>query len=268
MTDISVRFKFYLAPNFPTGRGRGDGAKMNIRSRPIFIFFLLMGIFSFNYISSAWSAVIVFDSVTTPQTPVYLKVKTKQHIFSRGGQRVSVKVGDTSLGTLLTGGDGFGYLKYTPGSAGLQTIRCTSGNNTGEGSILVLEKWEKVVVIEIDSVLLENLLSTRSGKGGNTALKTLSKEFKLIYFSKLSGMFNIKKWMESREFPVSVILHQQGAKTLKRLNGKGINLYAVIGSSAFMVEAKEYCENRLTFEKTKYGTTVKSWDDILQHLIK
>jgi hypothetical protein len=31
-------------------------------------------------------------------------------------------------------------------------------------------------------------------------------------------------------------------------------------------EAVEEIENRFTFEKTKDGTTVKDWDEILEHL--
>ncbi|MBW2584809.1 MAG: hypothetical protein JRE36_14800, partial [Deltaproteobacteria bacterium] len=53
---------------------------------------------------------------------------------------------------------------------------------------------------------------------------------------------------------------------LTALKKKGIQLHAIIGSAAVISAAAKDIENRFAFEKTKDGTTVKDWGEILEHL--
>jgi len=220
--------------------------------------------FFFLWTPASWGSVIVFDTVTTAGNTVYLKVYTKKGFISQGGRRVSVHTDKTFLGTILTGGDGYGYLKYTPQGVGLKKIECKSGNYTGEGLLLVLEKTEKIILIEIEGTLIDSFLYYQIKKDASVAVNTLSKEFIIIYLSRLSRIFNIKEWLQTHEFPVSVILPQKGLNTLKYLHDKEVNIYAVIGSPALIKAAKDFSDHRLTFEKTKNGSFMKNWNDVLK----
>ena len=82
-----------------------------MRMRTLGYILLLFLIFSMLPLSRSLSlgAVIVYDDVTTVGTSIQLKVLTKGMIFREGGRRVNVYVGAKQVGTLLTGGDGFGY---------------------------------------------------------------------------------------------------------------------------------------------------------------
>ena len=71
-------------------------------------------------------AVIVYDQITAPNTPVFLKVQTRGRFFAEGGRRVTLSVNKDRTFKLLTGGDGFGYVKYTPAEPGRFTISAAS----------------------------------------------------------------------------------------------------------------------------------------------
>ncbi len=98
------------------------------------------------------------------------------------------------------------------------------------------------------------------------AVKTLSKNYKIIYLSRYAGKSVTGTWLEKQSFPESVILSWRGPETLTALKKKGIQLHAIIGSAAVISAAAKDIENRFAFEKTKDGTTVKDWDEILKHL--
>ena len=73
--------------------------------------------------TQSWGAIIVYDRVTTVSTPVYLKVLTKGRFFAEGGRLVEFFLDENSLGKNLTGGDGYGYRKYTPKHPGIIMVQ-------------------------------------------------------------------------------------------------------------------------------------------------
>jgi len=110
-------------------------------------------------------------------------------------------------------------------------------------------------------VFSENIL-----KNSREAVNALSEEFKIIYISGFFGSGISRSWLAKEDFPKSVILDWQGGNTLKLLKKRGIRLDAVIGSAAVMAAAKKHIEHRYTFEESKDGQMVKSWDEILDLL--
>ena len=78
---------------------------------------LLPSLFILIIVSVSHSKVVVFDQVTTVQTPIKIRVLTREGFFSAGGRMVDIYLDNNLLKKILTGGDGYGYLKYTPAQA-------------------------------------------------------------------------------------------------------------------------------------------------------
>jgi hypothetical protein len=210
--------------------------------------------------------VVVIDRVTTVETPIRITVLTKGRFFSAGGRLVDVYIDDKHLKRILTGGDGYGYLKYTPQNPGYKTIKARSNSDSAEGLLLVMTKNEGAIVIEIEEGFKDAVMSSEVKQSSLKAVKTLSQKYKIIYLSRYAGKGIAGTWLENQNFPKSVIIKWRGSRTLAALNKKGVQLHAIIGSKAVISEAVKHVEKRFAFEKTKDGTTVTGWDDLLEKL--
>ena len=210
--------------------------------------------------------VVVLDRVTTVKTPIRITVLTKSRFFSVGGRLVDIYLNDDHLKRILTGGDGYGYLKYTPPAPGYITIKARSGSDSATGLLLVMTKNDRAIIIEVEEGFKGAVFSEEVKQSSLKAVKTLSKNYKIIYLSRFAGKTITATWLEKQNFPKSVILSWRGPETLTALKKKGIQLDAIIGSAAVISAAARDIANRFAFEKTKDGTTVKDWDEILEHL--
>ncbi len=217
-------------------------------------------------VSASSGNVVVFDGVTTVQTPIRIKVLTKGRIFAEGGQLVDIYLDDKHLKRILTGGDGYGFLKYTPLEPGFKSISARSKLASSSGLLLVMRPSEKAIIIEVEGAFKDAIFSQELRKNSQIAVKALSKDYKLIYLSRMVGKGISRSWLEEEDFPKSAILRWQGATTFKSLIKRGVKLYAVIGSAAVMSAAKKHIEHRLTFDKSKHAKLVESWDEILEVL--
>jgi hypothetical protein len=235
---------------------------LNILKWPLRIIILLGYIF----VPICHGGVIVFDRVTSLKTPVYLKVLTKGRFFSQGGKLVEIYVNDKKLKRILTGGDGYGYLKYTPQHLGMIRIEAMSNGDREIGILLVVDKNDKVILIEVESGFKESLFSDTVKADSRKAVETLSKTYKIIYLNRYFGTGVSKKWLENEKFPESATLKWQGSQMLKALKNKDIQLHAIIGSADLISAATKYIENRYSFEDTKNGQKVKDWQEVLKLL--
>ena len=208
--------------------------------------------------------VVVLDRVTTVKTPVRLTVLTRDRFFAAGGRRVDVSIDDKHLKRILTGGDGYGYLKYTPRSMGYQTIKARSNADSAEGLLLVVTKKDRALVIEVEEGFKTAIFSNEIKQSSLKVVKTLSKTYKIIYLSRFAGKSLTGAWLEKQGFPRSVILGWRGANTLTELKKKGVQLHAIIGSPPVVRAVADEIEKRFTFGETKGGTTVKDWDEIAE----
>jgi len=222
--------------------------------------------FSLNTVSISRGEVVVFDDVTTVQAPIRIKVLTKGRIFSEGGRRVDIYLEGNHLKKILTGADGYGYLKYIPQSPGFKEIDARSDANSSSGLILVMGKSEKAIVIDVEGAFKDALFSEKLRAASRKVLKALGKDYKVIYLSRFVGKGVSRSWLEKNDFPESVVLSWQGSDTFKSLDKNGVNLDAVIGSDSVISAAKNYIEHRYSFEKSKDGKIVKDWDEILKLL--
>ena len=211
--------------------------------------------------------VIVFDRVTTVATPIHITVlTTKGYWFVRGGQLVDIYLDENLLKRILTGADGYGYLKYTPPSPGLSRIRARSDADSATGLLLVMDRSEKAVIIELEGAFRDAVFSEKIRESGRRAVKTLSREYKIIYLSRYVGQSVGRSWLQKENFPESAILRGSVPDLLAALKDRGVQLHAVIGSAAAISEAAKHIKNRYTFEESGDGKTVKDWDEIVELL--
>jgi hypothetical protein len=210
--------------------------------------------------------VVVIDRVTTVQTPVRITVLTKGRFFSAGGRLVDVSLDGKHLKRILTGGDGYGYLKYTPRRTGYREIKARSNADSAEGLLLVMSKKDRALVIEVEEGFKTAIFSDEIKQSSLKVVKTLSKNYKIIYLSRFAGKSITGTWLEKQGFPRSVILGWRGANSLTELKKRGVQLHAIIGSATVVNAAVDEIEKRFTFDKSKDGTTVKDWDEIAELL--
>ena len=229
--------------------------------------FLIFGFFILPT-AQGLSAVIVYDNVTTAGTPVFLKVLTKGIIFADGGRLVEFFLADNSLGKNLTGGDGYGYRKYTPKRPGLIKLRARSKGESGSGLLLVVKKSEKVIFIEIESGFKDAFISEIAAGASRRAIERMMKKYRIVYLSRYTGLRAARELLDEGEFPEAPVLRWKGSKMLSASKEKGIQLHAIIGSAGLIAESAEHIERRYTFEKTQNGQTVKDWEEIIELLKK
>ncbi len=233
-----------------------------IRSAIFIISFLV------TFESIGHSGVVIFDQVTTLKTAIYLKVLTKGRIFSTGGKLVDIYADDQKLKRILTGGDGYGYLKYTPLRPGLVRLEARSDADRDTGVLLVCNASDKVILIDVESGFKESVLSGQVRADSRKAVEELSKSYKLIYLNTMLGSGLSKSLLQKEGFPEAAALKWQGAATLKTLKKRGVNLYAIIGSAEVIAVAAKYIEHRYTFEETKEGQTAEDWEEIVEFIQK
>ena len=249
----------------------GKSEIMGYEMIPAFNKLILSIVFSSAFILSTAavcrSQVVVFDRVTTVQTPIRIKVLTKGRFFSQGGRLVDIYLDDNLLKKILTGGDGYGYLKYIPQSPGIKKIRARSDANSSSGLLLVMRESDKAIIIEVEGAFKDTIFSEGIRDNSRKAVDSLSKAYTIIYLSKYVGKGISRGWLDKEDFPESAILRWQGTGTFKALEDKRVSMHAVIGSAAVISAAEKYIENRYTFEKSKDGKMVKDWDEILKLLL-
>lgn len=242
--------------------------KMKVSIKIKYLPFLLLCGWLVLPVTRSLGAVIVYDRVTTVNTPVFLKVLTKGRIFADGGRLVEFFLDDKSLGKNLTGGDGYGYRKYVPQRAGIIKVRATSDGESGNGIMLVMKKSEKAILIEIEGGFKDAVVSEIAAGAGRQAVEEIQKKYRVIYLSRGTGVRMARTWLDEIEMPDAPLLRWKGAQTLSALKEKGIQLYAIIGAAGVIEAAADHVDKRYTFDKTQKGQTVRDWHDLMTKLSK
>jgi hypothetical protein len=230
--------------------------------------YLLPILFILFFVPASHCKVVVFDHVTTIQKPTIIKVLTKAGFFAAGGLMVDIYLDNEPLKKILTGGDGYGYLNYTPQEAGLKKITAHSVKGSASGLILVMAENEKAILIEIEGAFKDSVFSDAIRERSQKAVNALSENYRIIYLSRVLGKGISGSWLKKQNFPKSVIIRWRGLTSLKSLKKNGVQIQAIIGSADVISTVSEKIEKRFSFEKTKDGTTVKDWDEILRLLVK
>jgi hypothetical protein len=231
--------------------------KLNI----ITFFSIILLLFSFNL---AAAGVTAFDEVTTIKQPIKLSALTKGRFFSEGGKLVEFYIDKKHIGTTLSGGDGYAFLKYTPRTKGLKKIKLKSAEESDEAMLLVTDKKDKVILIAIEASLFESTLSFKVAKGAKEAVDGISEKYRIIYLTSMIGIKQSKKWLKDNKLYKSIVFSWTGNNLIDDLREKDINLYAIVGSPDMLIDIQDI--RKFSFKETENGTEVESWDDILKQL--
>jgi hypothetical protein len=221
----------------------------------LFIFILCSGIAS--------AGVTAFDAVTSIKNPIKLQALTKGRFFSEGGKLVEFFIDEKHIGTTLSGGDGYAFLKYIPQSKGLKRIKLKTADESDEAMLLVTDKKDKVILIAIEGSLFESTLSFKPAKGAKEAIGTISQKYRIIYLSMI-GIKQSRKWLQENKLYESIVFSWDGENLINDLREKDINIYAIVGSPDMLAEIKDI--RKFSFKETDNGTEVESWSDILKQL--
>ena len=211
------------------------------------------------------AGVVVFDDAARVDTIVKLRALTKGRFFPEGGKLVKFYFKDKHIGTTLSGGDGYAFLKHRPSAPGIVKIKVEAGSDSDEGVLLVTGKKDRVLVIEIEGALAGSLLSRKPAKDSNETIKELSENFRMIYITSLMGIQPSRKWLKENDFPLFPVFKWEGADLLNDLQEQGIRIYAIIAAPAILSEAPDI-DKRFSFEETEEGTAVMDWKDLFKRL--
>jgi hypothetical protein len=227
--------------------------------------FIVLLIILCSSFSSAVAGIVVFDDVIPVNKTIKLNALTKGMFLPEGGKLVKFYVNGKYLGTNLSGGDGYALLEYVPSSAGTFSLKVESGKDTDEGSLLVTAENDRILLIEIERVFAEFPVSFKPAKDSAEVVPELSKKFRIIYLTTLTGVELSRKLLKENGLPVSPVLKWEGPQMLDELAERGIKLHAIIASAGILSEAPDI-KKKYSFEETEDGTEEKEWKDILKHL--
>lgn len=212
------------------------------------------------------SEVTVYDRVTTVEMPVRLAVRTTTLFMADGGRLVDLWLDEERLGRIMTGGDGYGYLQLTPQRPGLFKIAARSQGNDASGRLLVLEKTDRVVLVESETMLKQIQILPNARESCRTTFDSLRQRFQLIFVYRFLGADLSRIGLEKEGLAPTIVIPWHGAASLESLQSRGVQVYAVIGSADLVAAAGARVPHRISFEKAKGVKTVSGCEELAKVL--
>lgn len=209
--------------------------------------------------------VSVFDQVTTPARPFYLKLRTHRGPLAMGGIRGAFWIDDRRVGPVLTGVDGYGFLKHTATRTGIFTLRGETAAGSAEARLLVVDTSDRVVLFEAETVLRHSLGRERSAVV-HRFMGQIAENFEVIYLCGLLGKTTTRQLIKNRALPDRVILEGKDRTRFAQLSNRGVQIFAVVGASAFIRAAGNLSPRRFSFEKGARARYVAHWEDLSNQL--
>ena len=229
-----------------------------------FISFSIVTYLLWSISTDASAGVTAFDTIATVTTPVKLKAFTKGRFFSEGGKLVEFYIDEQHIGTTLSGGDGYAFLKYTPQSKGLKKIKLKVDEESDEALLLITDKEDRIVLISIETGLFDSPLSFKPAQGAKEAVDIISKKYSVIYLSSMIGIKQSRKWLKENRLHESIVFSWTGINLIEDLREKDINLYAIVASPDLLADIEGI--NKFSFKEGEHAERIESWDDMLNKL--
>jgi len=212
------------------------------------------------FASPSSAGITAFDAVITVNKPIKLQALTKGRFFSEGGKLVEFHIDEKHIGTTLSGGDGYAFLKYTSQSKGLIKIKVKIDKESDEALLLVMDKKDSIILISVEAGLFEPTLLFKPAKGAKESIDKISKKYKIIYVTSMIGIRQTKKWLKDNQLHESIVFNWTGNNLVEGLREKDINIYAIIGSD-MLAEIEDI--RKFSFKENVGAEVVESWSDIL-----
>lgn len=210
---------------------------------------------------------MVDDEVAIVGESVTLSAQTKGRFFSSGGELVEFLIGGRTIGKTLSGGDGAAYKQFTPSRDTLQSITVKSATESGQGSLLVLKKGERVVLIDGEGAVMEGQLTRRPRPDSQEAIRTIAKRFPVVFLATgILGRHDLKEWLKDHGFVDAPVVDWNDGKALSTLIAKGLKIRAAIGAPEVVAQAKGHAQLLLSFDEGDKAQEVRSWKEIVGKL--
>lgn len=223
------------------------------------------------FLMAVWPAraeILFFDTATMVNQTIYLTVLTKGAFFPEGGRRAVFFDDGIELGGILTGGDGYGYLKFVPAAHGLRRIRVRAGADSDIGRLLVIAPGEKTVLIGIEGALRRFPFSREAADGARPALQKLATACPLIYVAGFTGVLNGRRFIDLNKLPPAPVLRWKGTDTFRGLARNGVDIYAVVGPRDVVSAAEGYAKKRFLLGNDDPAMAVITWEEIPEKILK
>jgi hypothetical protein len=208
------------------------------RLAPCMVVFLpiLLGLPVVSAAEKVTAKLLVPDALTRPDRSVKIEARlVRAGLFAHaglGGEQIDFFVGGKKVGTALTGGDGRGFLEYTPRMRGnlsltvrlVESPRVSSAE--GHGTLFSWERRRPILLVEVASLMEDTkipivplpplsadkilALPSTPAPDAATELKRLTDfYFNLMYVTRHSGTGEseeLRQWLHNHGFPPGPIV--------------------------------------------------------------
>jgi hypothetical protein len=213
------------------------------------------------------ASVSVPDDVGALGVPLMLSLKTTGRLLPAGGRLVRLYLEQQPLGQVLTGADGYGFLKHTPAAPGLFHLRALMDGVEGTGRILVAAPEDKVLLVEVTAALGLSRLDRGVRDEAAAVLRVLAPRYPIVYLAGRMAGDIARQWIAAGDAPSAVVVESTPSRLVHRLAARKVPLWAVIGSPD-LAAAASAVPVRLTLVPADTGTRIKRWEDVPAHLEK
>jgi hypothetical protein len=208
------------------------------RLAPCMVVFLpiLLGLPVVSAAEKVTAKLFVPDALTRPDRSVKIEARlVRAGLFAHaglGGEQIDFLVGGKKVGTALTGGDGRGFLEYTPRMRGnlSLTVRLVESPRVssveGHGTLFSWERRRPILLVEVASLMEDTkipivplpplsadkilaLPSTPAPDAANELKRLTDFYFNLMYVTRHSGTGEseeLRQWLHKHGFPPGPIV--------------------------------------------------------------
>jgi hypothetical protein len=165
---------------------------------------------------------------------------------------------------VLTGADGYGFLKYTATTTGTFNLTARTSNGSDSAQLRVVAATDRTVLFEIEPILWRSLAGDLAA--ARRVMARVAAGYELVYLCGLMGRRAAGRLISDRGLPARIVLQGKGRDQLARLRHRGIRIHAVVGAPALIDAARGLTTRRISFERHVPAVQVDTWDDLWKHL--
>ena len=229
------------------------------------LFTALLAIPGIFHAREAAAGVSLYDQLATPARPFYLKLRTHRGPLPMGGVRGTFWIDGQKIGSVLTGGDGYGYLKHAARTTGTFTLAVQTETGDAEARLRIVTPTTPVVLFEAETLLWQMLARERRVVAAE-ALRQIAAQFEMAYLCGLMGKPAARQLIRERGLPARVILAGKGRDRFEQLSARGVHIHAVVGSAQFVAAARGLSQRSFSFDPNAHGRHLKHWEDLREQL--
>ena len=216
-------------------------------------------------VHNASAGVSLYDQLATPERPFFLKLRTHRGPLALGGVRGSLWIDERKIGDVLTGVDGYGFLKYKAPATGTFSLTVRTPAGDAEARVRIIAPSVPVVLLEAETLIWQMRVMDR-GSSVAGVLARIAADFELAYLCGPTSRPAMRALISSRGLPDAIVLVGNNRKQFERLVKRGVQIFAVVGSARFIASARGFGKLRFSFEKKAQAHHITRWEDLVNQL--